>query len=101
MDNTKTLFREFAFSCADIELPFDIYADNKEHRFKLKTDKQGQLSGVYAFGSTGGYVGDSRTTKRLYWKPPKHFDGALKGQGTTLRTMESFNRDNRQREYTN
>lgn len=64
-------FREFALNDQGIELPENIIADGKLHRFKIDGDKGGKLSGAYKLhldGRPAGFVMNFKTDAKSNWK---------------------------------
>lgn len=71
-------FRDFAQNSAGMALPNDLKADGQLHRFKIKGEKQGKLSGAYTLhldGKPAGYVQDFRTDTKLTWTYKGDYSG--------------------------
>jgi hypothetical protein len=72
-------FKDFAQTSAGIELPDNLKADGKLHRFKINGEKSGKLSGAYILhldGKPAGYIQDFRTDTKLNWT----FKGDYQGE---------------------
>lgn len=64
-------FREFASNDQGIELPENIVADGKLHRFRIEGEAKGKLSGAYKFhldGRPAGFVQNFKTDAKANWK---------------------------------